>query len=56
LHLEAGRLPQALSSAQQGIKVLKKARTNLPQEIYFWFLFQRIKRKITRNISLSRRA
>jgi tetratricopeptide (TPR) repeat protein len=56
LHLEAGRLPQAMDSAQQGIKVLKKARTNVPQEIYFWFLFQRLKRKITRSISLSRRA
>lgn len=55
LHLEAGRLPQALASAQQGIKVLKKARTNLPQEIYFWFLFQRMKRRINRCISLSRR-
>ncbi len=50
LHLEAGRLPQALGSAQQGIKVLKKARTNLPQEIYFWFVFQRLKRKIIRRI------
>jgi tetratricopeptide (TPR) repeat protein len=55
LHLDAGRLTQALASVQQGIKVLKKARTNLPQEIYFWFLFQRIKRKITRSISLSRK-
>jgi tetratricopeptide (TPR) repeat protein len=55
LHLEAGRLTQALDSVRQGIKVLKKARTNLPQEIYFWFLFQRIKRKITRSISLSRK-
>ncbi|MCX5818610.1 MAG: tetratricopeptide repeat protein [Deltaproteobacteria bacterium] len=56
LHLEAGRLPQALASAQQGITVLKKARTNLPQEIYFWFLFQRLKRKINRGISLSGRS
>ena len=55
LHLEAGRLPQALVSAQQGIKVLKKARTNLPQEIYFWFLFQRIKRKIIRRMPPSPR-
>ncbi len=48
LHLEAGRLPQALGCAQQGIKVLKKARTNIPQEIYFWFVFQRLKWKIKR--------
>jgi tetratricopeptide (TPR) repeat protein len=56
LHLEAGRLSQALASAQQGIKVLKKARTNLPQEIYFWFLFQRLKRKIIRRMPPSPRA
>jgi tetratricopeptide (TPR) repeat protein len=56
LHLEAGRLTQALASVQQGIKVLKKARTNLPQEIYFWFLFQRIKRKIIRLMPSSQRA
>ena len=56
LHLEAGRLPQALGCAQQGIKILKKARTNLPQEIYFWFLFQRLKRKIIRHMPPSPRA
>ena len=54
LHLEAGRLPQALSCARQGIKVLKKARTNLPQEVYFWFIFQRLKRKIIRLMPPSR--
>ena len=56
LHLEAGRLPQALSCAQQGIKVLKKARTNVPQEIYFWFIFQRLKWKIKRSMPPSQRA
>jgi tetratricopeptide (TPR) repeat protein len=50
LHLGASRLPQALGCAQQGIAVLKKARTNLPQEIYFWFIFQRLKRKIIRRM------
>jgi tetratricopeptide (TPR) repeat protein len=55
LHLEAGRLPQALDCAQQGIKILKKARTNVPQEIYFWFIFQRLKRKITRRMPPSQR-
>jgi len=48
LYLEAKRLPQALECARQAIKVLKKARTNLPQEVYFWFIFQRLKRKIIR--------
>ena len=56
LHLEAGRLPQALSCAQQGIKVLKKSRTNVPQEIYFWFIFQRLKWKINRSMPPSQRA
>ena len=55
LHLEASRLPQALGCAQQGIKVLKKARTNLPQEIYFWLVFQRLKRKIIRRMPPSQR-
>ena len=50
LHLEASRLSQALSCVEQGIKVLKKARTNIPQEIYFWFVFQRLKLKIIRRM------
>lgn len=56
LYLEANRLPQALGCARQGIKILKKARTNLPQEIYFWFIFQRLKRKIIRLMPSSQRA
>ena len=55
LYLEAGRLPQALGCARQGIKALKKARTNIPQEIYFWFIFQRLKRKIIRLMPTSQR-
>lgn len=50
LHLEAGRLPQALDHAQQGLKILKKAHTTVPQEIYFWFVFQRLKRRIMRRM------
>ena len=50
LYLEANRLPKALGCARQGIKVLKKARTNLPQEVYFWFIFQSLKRKIIRRM------
>jgi tetratricopeptide (TPR) repeat protein len=56
LHLDAGSLAQALGCAQQGIKVLKKARTNIPQEIYFWFVFQRLKLKIIRRMPPSQRA
>ena len=55
LYLEANRLPQALGCARQGIKILKKARTNIPQEIYFWFIFQRLKRKIIRRMPPSQR-
>ena len=53
LHLESSRLPKALGCAQQGIKALKKARTNLPQEIYFWFVFQKLKHKIIRRMRLN---
>ena len=56
LYLETGRLPLALGYAQQGIMVLKKARTNIPQEIYFWFVFQRLKRRIIRRMPPTRRA
>jgi len=52
LNLEAGRFSQALNSAHKGIKALKKARTSIPHEIYFWLVFQRLKRKIS---SLMRR-
>ncbi|RJQ65339.1 MAG: tetratricopeptide repeat protein [Desulfobacteraceae bacterium] len=55
LHLEANRFPKALGCAQQGIKVLKKARTNLPQEIYFWFVFQKLKRKINHRLRSPKR-
>jgi tetratricopeptide (TPR) repeat protein len=55
LHLEADRLPLAMDYAQQGIRALKKARTNIPQEIYFWFVFQKLKRKINRRMRLSTR-
>jgi tetratricopeptide (TPR) repeat protein len=56
LHLEAGRLPKALDYAQQGIKVLKKAHTNIPQEVYFWVVFQRLKWRIIRRMPPSQRA
>ncbi len=56
LHLEARRFPQALSCARQGIKVLKKAHTTIPQEIYFWFVFQKLKHRIIRRMPPSQRA
>lgn len=54
LHLDAGRPSEALASAKRGIRALKKSRTNLPQEIYFWFLLQKMKWIIHRRISRSR--
>jgi len=56
LHLEAGRLPQALEYAQKGVKVLKKSRTKVPEEIYFWFIFQKLKWKIRRRLPPSQRS
>ncbi|MDH4205455.1 MAG: tetratricopeptide repeat protein [Desulfobacteraceae bacterium] len=43
LHLDAGRPGKALEYCRRGIKSLKKANTNLFQEIYFRFLFHRLK-------------
>jgi tetratricopeptide (TPR) repeat protein len=45
LHLDAGRPGKALEYCQRGIKSLKKANTNVFQEIYFHFLFYRLKLK-----------
>jgi tetratricopeptide (TPR) repeat protein len=48
LHLDAGRLEKALDYCQRGIKSLKKANTNFFQELYFRFLFHRLKRRSKR--------
>lgn len=53
LHLDGGRLEEALRYCDLGIKALKKAHTNYFQEIYFWFIFKRLKRNIKRRDSLS---
>jgi tetratricopeptide (TPR) repeat protein len=53
LHLEANRPSRALDYTRRGVAALKKARTNLPQEIYFLFIFQYIKRCIRRRLSSS---
>ena len=51
LHLNAGRFQEALKYCEKGIKSLKKAHANFFQEFYFWFLFQRLRRKIKRHLS-----
>lgn len=48
LHLGAGRFPEALGCARKGLQVLKQACTNVPQELFFWFVFQRLKYRIAR--------
>jgi tetratricopeptide (TPR) repeat protein len=53
LHLEAGRFQEALRQCDLGIKAMKKARTNFFQEIYFWLIFQKLKRLIKRRQSQS---
>ncbi len=48
LCLDSGKLKEAFEYCNKGIKCLKRARTNLVQEIYFWFKFQRLRWKIKR--------
>jgi tetratricopeptide (TPR) repeat protein len=55
LYLNAGRLPEALRHCNLGIKALKTARTNSFTEIYFWFIFQKLKRSIKRRQSQTSR-
>jgi len=45
LHLDAGQPGKALEYCRRGIKSLKKANTNLFQEIYFRFLFYNLERR-----------
>jgi tetratricopeptide (TPR) repeat protein len=47
LLLNNNRFPEAMSYCQKGLRCLKRApHINLTQEIYFWLIFQRLKRKI----------
>jgi tetratricopeptide (TPR) repeat protein len=48
LHLDAGRLQEALRYCDLGIKALKPAHTNFFQEAYFWLIFRKLKRTIKR--------
>jgi tetratricopeptide (TPR) repeat protein len=47
LLLNSNRLLEAMSYCEKGLGCLKRApHINLAQEIYFWLIFQRLKRKI----------
>jgi tetratricopeptide (TPR) repeat protein len=45
LYLDAGRPEKALEYCRSGIKSLKKSHTDFFQEIYFRFLFYKLKRR-----------
>jgi len=51
LHLNAGSRKEALRHCGLGIKALKTAHTNFFQEIYFRFIFKKLKRTIKRRQS-----
>ena len=51
LHLDAGNFEEARRHCDLGIKILKKAHTNFFQEVYFWLIFQKLKRTIKRRQS-----
>jgi len=55
LHLNAGSFQDALGYCEKGIKSLKKAHTNFFQEFYFWLLLRRLRNKIKRRLTDSRR-
>jgi tetratricopeptide (TPR) repeat protein len=47
LLLNNNRFLEAMSYCKKGLGCLKRARhINFAQEVYFWFIFQRLKRKI----------
>jgi tetratricopeptide (TPR) repeat protein len=55
LHLDDGELQEGLCYCDLGIKALRKARTNLFTEVYFWFIFKKLKRDIKRQQSQAAR-
>lgn len=50
LYMDAGKLKKAFQYCKEGVATLKRSKTDLFQEIYFWFIFQNIKRKIKQRI------
>jgi tetratricopeptide (TPR) repeat protein len=53
LQLNSGNLREAIDYCQKGLRSLKLAKTDLLQEVYFWFIFQKLKRKIKRSLPSS---
>jgi tetratricopeptide (TPR) repeat protein len=50
LHLNSGNFREAIDYCQKGLRSLKLAKTDFFQEVYFWFIFQKLKRKIKRSL------
>jgi tetratricopeptide (TPR) repeat protein len=48
LYLDSDKLKKALDYCKAGTRCLKRSKTDFFQEIYFWFIFQKLKRKIRR--------
>jgi tetratricopeptide (TPR) repeat protein len=48
LYLDSDKLKKALDYCKAGTRCLKRSKTDFFQEIYFWFSFQKLKRKIRR--------
>jgi tetratricopeptide (TPR) repeat protein len=46
LYLDSGKLKKSFDYCRKGIESFKRSKTDFFQEVYFWFIFQNIKRKI----------
>ncbi len=53
LHLNSGNFREAIDYCQEGLRSLKQAKTDFFQEVYFWVIFQKLRRKIKRLLSIS---
>ena len=53
LHLNLGNFREAIDYCQKGLRSLKRAKTDFFQEVYFWFVFQKLKYKIKRSLPSS---
>lgn len=50
LYLDSGNIRKTIDYCEKGVKCLKRSKTDFFQEIYFWFIFQKIKLKIKRRL------
>ena len=53
LHFKSGNLREANGYCQKGLRSLKRSKTDFFQEVYFWFIFQKLKYKIKRSLPSS---